>query len=191
LAAQVLRSSGKLRFRATGASMMPAVWPGDLLEVRRHGVEEIEPGDVVLFQRGGGLTAHRVVEVRRKDLGSGLGGRRQESGVRSAESVVWSPESEPLPPNPQPLIPNLELVTRGDRHLEADRPVSADELLGRVTVIERGKRRLTPRQSPAARVAAWVLSRSEFATKVALKIRDTGLGKRDTGKDVRSSVLGV
>ena len=85
----------------------------------------------------------------------------------------------------------IKWVTRGDRVLRNDTPISRHELLGRVTVIERGKRRLTPRQSPAARVAAWVLSRSEFATKVALKIRDTGLGKRDTGKDVRSSVFGV
>jgi len=36
LAAEVLRSSGRLRLRATGTSMLPAVWPGDVLSVCRE-----------------------------------------------------------------------------------------------------------------------------------------------------------
>ena len=62
LAAEVLRSSGRLRLRATGASMLPAVWPGDILSVRSHDVVEALPGDIVLFGREGRLVAHRVVE---------------------------------------------------------------------------------------------------------------------------------
>jgi len=62
LAAEVLRSFGKLRLRATGASMLPAIWPGDVLEVRRQAVTDVQPGDVVLFWRRGRLVAHRVVE---------------------------------------------------------------------------------------------------------------------------------
>jgi signal peptidase len=62
LAAEVLRSSGRLRLRATGASMLPAVWPGDILSVRSHDVVEALPGDIVLFGREGTLVAHRVVE---------------------------------------------------------------------------------------------------------------------------------
>ena len=62
LAAEVLRSSGRLRLRATGASMLPAVWPGDILFVRSHDAVEALPGDIVLFGREGRLVAHRVVE---------------------------------------------------------------------------------------------------------------------------------
>jgi hypothetical protein len=62
LAAEVLRSSGKLRLRATGASMLPAVWPGDILSVRNHDSAEALPGEIVLFAREGRLVAHRVVE---------------------------------------------------------------------------------------------------------------------------------
>ena len=62
LAAEVLRSWGRLRLRATGASMLPAVWPGDVLSVRSQGVVEALPGDIVLFGREGRLVAHRVVE---------------------------------------------------------------------------------------------------------------------------------
>jgi signal peptidase I len=62
LAAEVLRSSGKLRLRATGVSMLPAIWPGDILSVRNHDTAEALPGDIVLFAREGRLVAHRVVE---------------------------------------------------------------------------------------------------------------------------------
>src|ERR1039458_9326454 len=62
LAAEVLRSSGSLRLRAIGASMLPAIWPGDVLTVQRRDAENAQPGDIVLFARGGALVAHRVVE---------------------------------------------------------------------------------------------------------------------------------
>ena len=62
LAAEVLRCTGRLRLRVTGASMLPAVWPGDILSVRSHDVVEALPGDIVLFAREGRLVAHRVVE---------------------------------------------------------------------------------------------------------------------------------
>src|SRR5271169_5683553 len=62
LAAEVLRTSGRLRLRATGASMLPAVWPGDILSVQRHEAVNALPGDIVLFGREGRLVAHRVVE---------------------------------------------------------------------------------------------------------------------------------
>ena len=62
LAAEVLRSSGRLRLRATGASMLPAVWPGDVLSVCSRSATQALPGDIILFARQGRLFAHRVVE---------------------------------------------------------------------------------------------------------------------------------
>ena len=62
LVAEVLRSAGQVRLRALGASMLPAVWPGDILHVHRSHPEEIRPGDIIMFARAGGLVAHRVVE---------------------------------------------------------------------------------------------------------------------------------
>ena len=140
LAAEVLRSFGRLRLRTTGASMLPTVWPGDVLSVRRHNVVEALPGDIVLFLREGRLVAHRVVER-----------------TICQDKMQW--------------------VTRGDSVESNDLPVSSGELLGRVTAIERGSRRLTPHQSSASRLISWILCRSELATKVVLRIR--GLGARD------------
>jgi signal peptidase I len=63
LAGEVLRSFGSLRFRATGWSMLPSVWPGDTLVMSSVNQDEIRIGDVVLVGRDGRLCAHRVVSV--------------------------------------------------------------------------------------------------------------------------------
>jgi signal peptidase I len=61
LAAQVLRSFGTLRLEVTGLSMLPSVWPGDILFIERCLMREIAVGDIVLFARQGKLVAHRVL----------------------------------------------------------------------------------------------------------------------------------
>jgi len=61
LAADVLRSSGKLRLRVRGWSMLPAVWPGDTLLVERIESDCVSKGDLVLFSRDRRLFVHRVV----------------------------------------------------------------------------------------------------------------------------------
>jgi len=60
LAAEVLQSTGELRFRASGISMLPTLWPGDCLSIRAHSIEEVQPGDIVLFARGGRFFIHRI-----------------------------------------------------------------------------------------------------------------------------------
>lgn len=61
LAAESLRLAGRLRLRVGGSSMLPAIRPGDILEVQARRACDIHPGSVVLFERGGRLFAHRVV----------------------------------------------------------------------------------------------------------------------------------
>jgi hypothetical protein len=63
LACDVLRSFGSLRFKATGWSMLPSVWPGDTLVVERVSPDQVCTGEVVLVGRGGRLCAHRVVST--------------------------------------------------------------------------------------------------------------------------------
>ncbi len=160
LAAEVLRSSGRLRLRATGASMLPTVWPGDVLYVRSHDAVGALPGDIVLFARQGRLVAHRVVEVR-----------SQETGVRSQER-------SPIAHYPSPV---LTFVTRGDSAEGNDAPVSSHELLGRAITIERGSCRLNPRLTLWRRIVASILSRSEFCTRLLLRLRKTVTKKRGRG----------
>jgi len=63
------------------------------------------------------------------------------------------------------------LVTRGDGLTAPDWPVSPEELLGRVTAILRGGRRIEPCLTRWGRVVSWVLSRSDLCTKLALRLK--------------------
>jgi len=65
LATESLRSSGKLRFEAMGWSMMPTLWPRDIVEINRADGKNVAIGDIVLFVRTGKLCAHRVVSKSR------------------------------------------------------------------------------------------------------------------------------
>ncbi len=60
-----LRAGRPVRFRASGSSMKPLIFPGADLEVRPVPAENLRPGDVLLFHDGARLVAHRL--VRRAD----------------------------------------------------------------------------------------------------------------------------
>lgn len=61
LAADVLRSSGAVRLKVTGWSMLPSVWPGDTLVVEHAASTQPVSGDIVLVLREGRLFAHRLI----------------------------------------------------------------------------------------------------------------------------------
>jgi len=63
IAAETLRSFGGLRLRLTGHSMLPAIWPGDTVEIEQRSFADIVPGDVVLYCRQRRLFAHRVLRT--------------------------------------------------------------------------------------------------------------------------------
>lgn len=67
LGSELLRSTGSLRLRATGWSMLPTVWPGDSLVIEQTDGDEISEGDIVLFRTERGFVAHRVVAKRNVD----------------------------------------------------------------------------------------------------------------------------
>ena len=61
LAAEILRSTGKLRLAARGHSMLPTFWPGDLLDIETIPFDQVSAGDVVLYRRWGRFFIHRVL----------------------------------------------------------------------------------------------------------------------------------
>jgi phage repressor protein C with HTH and peptisase S24 domain len=65
LAIDLLRSGRPVRFRAIGTSMCPTIRPGDTLVVEPVALAAIRRGDVVLYEIGGHLRAHRVVGIWR------------------------------------------------------------------------------------------------------------------------------
>jgi signal peptidase I len=136
LATEVLRSFGSLRFRATGWSMLPTVWPGETLVVERVSPDQVRIGDIVLVGREGRLCAHRVVSMAERS------GKPQ-----------W--------------------ITRGDGMSAPDRPVSEDQLLGRVTyLIRAGKCVPVPAElSVVQHLTAKVVSRSFPAARALVYLR--------------------
>jgi signal peptidase I len=66
LAVEVLRSVGEARLAVGGASMLPSIWPGDILEIRRAAAADLSLGDIVVFARDNRLVVHRVLRVNRE-----------------------------------------------------------------------------------------------------------------------------
>jgi Peptidase S24-like len=63
LAEEVLRSYGRLRIMARGSSMVPTIFPGDVLLVERNPDLRVRPGQIVLALRDGRFFAHRVARL--------------------------------------------------------------------------------------------------------------------------------
>jgi signal peptidase I len=65
LVADALNQSGRLRqrvrLRVHGESMLPALWPGDVVEIASCSPEDVRPGEIVLALRDGRLFLHRFV----------------------------------------------------------------------------------------------------------------------------------
>jgi hypothetical protein len=86
LAGEVLRAFGNLRFRAMGWSMLPTVWPGDALVVKRVSSDQVDIGDVVLVGRDARLCAHRVV-----------------SRVEASGHLHWMTQGDAMPAPDRPV----------------------------------------------------------------------------------------
>lgn len=86
LVAEVAREFGEVRFRAIGFSMMPVILPGDVLTVRRCGVADLRPEDVILYRRNEALVAHRIVRMDEDRLIT------RGDSVRHEDSPIGEPE---------------------------------------------------------------------------------------------------
>jgi signal peptidase I len=67
LAAMLLRSGGGIRVRAFGTSMLPTIWPGDILLIQSTFPDELAPGDVVLVKGEKSILIHRLVKSNGPD----------------------------------------------------------------------------------------------------------------------------
>jgi hypothetical protein len=63
LGEEVLRASGEMRFVAKGSSMVPSIFSGDVLVVRRRAVGKMSRNDMVLFTQGGRCGSTHALEA--------------------------------------------------------------------------------------------------------------------------------
>jgi hypothetical protein len=65
LVADVLRHNSHsrqvVRLRVHGESMLPTLWPGDVVEIESCSLEDVRPGEIVLARREGRLILHRLI----------------------------------------------------------------------------------------------------------------------------------
>ena len=130
LAVEVLRTTGQVQLAAFGYSMLPSLWPGDLLTVEARPLAQTGVGDVVLFARLDRFFIHRVLQIEK--------GR---------------------------------LITRGDAMPTKDAPVSAEELLGVVTRVQRadGRSAAIREGSPLLRLIGLSVAYSAKLRSLALR----------------------
>jgi len=66
LVADALRAGNgfgsRVRLRVYGESMLPALWPGHVVEIASCSLEQLRPGEIVLALRDGRLFLHRLVK---------------------------------------------------------------------------------------------------------------------------------
>ncbi len=63
LTIETLQKAGTLHLKVTGTSMLPAIWPGAQVRIRRASTDEVSIGDIVLTASGAGLRLHRLVRL--------------------------------------------------------------------------------------------------------------------------------
>jgi signal peptidase I len=105
MAAEVLRLSGTLRLQVNGWSMLPNIWPGELLAIEAAGTSHLEPGDIVLFRRDRRMFVHRVIE---SGDGSGKG------------SILTRGDAMPQPDPPvsdQELLGKVRFIFRNGKQI--------------------------------------------------------------------------
>lgn len=64
LAVDALRGSGHLRLLVNGESMLPALWPGDVVEIESCQAGDVGRGEIVLAWRDGRFFLHRLLTER-------------------------------------------------------------------------------------------------------------------------------
>ncbi|MEE9495387.1 MAG: hypothetical protein V3V39_02590, partial [Desulfobacterales bacterium] len=102
----------------------PTICEGDVITVIPIETASITIGDIILYRHKSGVTAHRVIRITKRDAH-----HSQHSALR---------------PQTSDLSPQSYFIFRGDAAVVFDDPVSADQILGKVSFVERSGRRIDP-----------------------------------------------
>ncbi len=111
LAAETLRQSGKLRLQVMGWSMLPTIWPGDVLIVESAQAVSVSQGDIVLFGREQRFFVHRIVKKT----------AHEPSGLLTQGDAMDAPD--PLVAEHE-LLGKVSLIVRNGRCIQPRRNLS-------------------------------------------------------------------
>lgn len=117
LLAEVLGEHGRARLRVTGSSMLPTLWPGDVVALERIDPEQLRVGDVILFQNQDRLFLHRIVAM-------------DKTAHRFTTRGDAMPQADPVVSSAQLLAKALSVETCPGRIISHLRPSWFAKLLG-------------------------------------------------------------
>ena len=109
LVEEVLRGARSARVRVHGSSMIPAIWPGDVIAIEPADAASIKVNEIAVFTRKGRLFAHRVIQVGATGLTT-----RGDSLSQSDAPVARSE-----------ILGRVTLVMRRHRRVPVDRASAA------------------------------------------------------------------
>ena len=124
LISDLLSDGHIIRFVAPGDSMYPTICDGDIVTVAPIKAASVSTGDIILYRHKSGLAAHRVLRIIK---------HCNEHSRSDPKDLKNRPSSE-----------TLHIILRGDAAVVFDEPVTAAQVLGRVTRVERQGRRIDP-----------------------------------------------
>ena len=107
-----------VRFGAPGRSMYPTIREGEIITVQPVELANVKPGDILLYQMGKRVIAHRLVSIANSALIT------QHSALSSDHSEFSTQHS------------SLSFLFRGDASSIFDDPVAAHQVLGKVVSVE-------------------------------------------------------
>jgi signal peptidase I len=165
LAGEVLRSSGWLRLQVTGWSMLPSIWPGDVLLIKRAERRDISEGDIILYSRDRRLVVHRVVGRQ-----IGTNADAPSAGATQTRGDAM-PTTDPLVADAD-LLGKVSLIQRNGRRIEprkslriSERAVALfarrSEFAARVIVRVHGFRQRSSNQNPQDQLSQFQISNNQ------------------------------
>lgn len=132
LISDLLNDGHGVKFRAPGYSMYPTILNRDVITVEPIKPSAVKIGDIVLCQVQESLIAHRVTKIL----------KRSERDSRSAPQ--GSLDRSGSPTGARPSSETLIFILRGDARPACDAPVAAEQILGKVVLIESNGRLIDP-----------------------------------------------
>lgn len=115
LAGELLRSSGRIRLRVSGRSMLPIIWPGDTLIINAADHRDILPGEIVLFRCGDRMVAHRLITTNESEDCKKL--RTQGDALPEADAPISRGD----------LLGRVEFILRNGRQFRPARHLHVHE----------------------------------------------------------------
>ena len=133
LIADLLLNGHKVKFRAPGYSMYPTILHDDVITVEPVDPSAVRVGDIVLYQNESSLIAHRIIKILKRS-------------ERNSRSAPQGPQDRSAPPIKAGTSTSetLLFILRGDARPACDDPVAAEQILGKVVLVETNGRRIDP-----------------------------------------------